>query len=61
MTGQKILMLLSDGKLRSSKEIRGEIGFSRDSIESALIRLWKKGGILRTVKPQVSSARAQET
>lgn len=53
VTAQKILMLLSDGKPRSSKEIGGEIGLSRDAVESALKRLWKKSMILRTVKVQV--------
>ncbi len=55
MTSQKILLLLSDGKPRSSKEIRAEVGFSRDSIESALIRLWRGSRVLRTAKPQVGS------
>ena len=55
VTAHKILLLLSDGKPRSSKEIRGEIGFSRDSIESSLIRLWKQSKILRTTKPQVNT------
>jgi DNA-binding Lrp family transcriptional regulator len=55
VTSKRILALLSDGKPRSSKEIRKEIGFSRDSVESALIRLWKKTKILRTVKSKISS------
>jgi len=49
------LMLLSDGKPRSSKEIGGEVGLSRDGVESALKRLWKKSMILRTAKVQISS------
>jgi hypothetical protein len=55
MTSKKILTLLSDGKPRSSKEIRGEVGFSRDAVESSLIRLWKKNRVLRTIKPQMSA------
>ena len=42
VTAKRILMLLGDGKPRCSKEIREKIGLSRDSIESSLIRLWKK-------------------
>lgn len=55
MTATRILAVLSDGRPRSSKEIRGEVRLSRDSVESALIRLWKKKKILRTTKPQMSA------
>jgi DNA-binding MarR family transcriptional regulator len=54
VTATRILAVLSDGKPRSSKEIRGEVGLSRDSVESALIRLWKKNRVLRTATPQMS-------
>ena len=54
MTAPKILLLLSDGKPRSSREIRKEIGLSRDAIGSSLIRLWKNGSILRTKEPNFS-------
>jgi hypothetical protein len=54
VTAPKILLLLSDGKPRSSREIRKEIGLSRDAIGSSLIRLWKNGSILRTKEPNLS-------
>jgi hypothetical protein len=54
VTATRILGLLSDGKPRSSREIRQEVGFSRDSVESALIRLWKNKRVLRTITPQMS-------
>jgi len=54
-TARKILMLLSDGKPRSSREVRKEMGFSRDAIGSSLIRFWKKGEILRTAEPNLST------
>ena len=55
VTAQKVLILLSDGKPRSSKEVRVGIGNSRDSVESSLGRLWKNGKLLRTIKPSVST------
>jgi hypothetical protein len=56
-TQVKILTVLSDGKPRTSKEIRGELRLSTDSIESALGRLWRGRRVLRTAKPKVSNDR----
>lgn len=53
-TQAKIMVVLSDGKPRSSKEIGKELRLGRDSVESALGRMWRSKRVLRTAEPKMS-------
>ena len=54
-TQVRIIAVLSDGKPRSSKDIDKELRLGRDSVESALGRMWRSKRVLRTVEPKMSN------
>ena len=51
LTQDAIIGSLADGKAKSHKEVARQTGFTDPAVWSALMRLWKKGAILRTKEP----------
>lgn len=54
-TQAKIIAVLSDGKPRSSKDVDRALRLGRDSVESALGRMWRSGRVLRTAEPKMGN------
>jgi hypothetical protein len=52
-TQEKLALVLSDGKPRSSKALTVELKLNSDIVESALGRMWRSFRVLRSVKPVV--------
>jgi hypothetical protein len=50
-TREAILAVLADGKPKSHRDIVRETGLSQAAVWSALLRLWRRGTVLRTREP----------